>query len=181
MMEAANENRRLQPSRMDREAFMEAFGGVYEHSPWIAEEVFADGLTGDHDTIAGLHGALRDVVDEAHRDKQLALLQAHPDLAGRLAVAGELTAESTAEQASAQLDQCTAEEFEEFQSLNERYKETFGFPYILAVRGRNRHEILGNFRSRVNNDPETEFAEALKQVHRIALLRIEALFQEEQA
>lgn len=181
MMEAANENRRLQPSHMDLEAFLNAFGGVYEHSPWIAEEVFADGLTGDHDTIAGLHGALRDVVDEAGRDKQLALLQAHPDLAGKLAVAGELTAESTAEQASAQLDQCTAEEFEEFQSLNERYKDSFGFPYILAVRGRNRQEILDNFRSRVGNTPETEFAEALKQVHRIALLRIEALFQEEQA
>ena len=180
MMEAANENRRLQPSRMDREQFLETFGGVYEHSPWIAEDVYADGLTGDHDTIAGLHGALRDVVDDAEQNKQLALLRAHPDLAGKLAVAGELTAESTAEQASAQLDQCSAEEFEEFQSLNDRYKESFGFPYILAVRGRNRQEILQNFRSRVGNKPDTEFAEALKQVHRIALLRIEALFQEDE-
>ena len=178
-MEAANENRRLQPSRMDRERFLDAVGGVYEHSPWIAEHVYADGLTGDHDTIAGLHGALRNVVDDAARDKQLGLLQAHPDLAGKLAVAGELTAESTAEQASAQLDQCTAEEFGELQSLNDRYKETFGFPFILAVRGRNRQEILQNFRTRVNNDPETEFTEALKQVHRIALLRIELLFQKD--
>ena len=179
MMEAANENRRLQPSRMDREQFLDMFGGVYEHSPWIAENVYADELTGDHDTIAGLHSALRDVVDGSDRDKQLELLRAHPDLAGKLAVAGELTAESTAEQASAQLDQCSSEEFEEFQSLNDRYKESFGFPYILAVRGRNRQEILQNFRSRVGNKPDTEFAEALKQVHRIALLRIEALFQEE--
>ena len=178
-MEAANENRRLQPSRMDREAFLVTFGGTYEHSPWIAEEVFADGLTHDHDTIAGLHGALRDVVDDADREKQLALLRAHPDLAGKLAVAGELTAESSAEQASAQLDQCTKAEFNEFRSLNDRYKRSFGFPFILAVRGRNRQEILRYFRRRVNNDPETEFAEALKQVHRIALLRIEALFQEE--
>lgn len=178
MMEAANENRRLQPSRMDQEQFQDMFGGVYEHSPWIAENVYADGLTGDHDTIAGLHSALQDVVDGSDRDKQLELLRAHPDLAGKLAVAGELTSESTAEQASAQLDQCSSEEFEEFQSLNDRYKESFGFPYILAVRGRNRQEILQNFRSRVGNKPDTEFAEALKQVHRIALLRIEALFQE---
>ena len=164
---------------MDQEQFLDMFGGVYEHSSWIAENVYADGLTGDHDTIAGLHSALQDVVDGSDRDKQLELLRAHPDLAGKLAVAGELTSESTAEQASAQLDQCSSEEFEEFQSLNDRYKESFGFPYILAVRGRNRQEILQNFRSRVGNKPDTEFAEALKQVHRIALLRIEALFQEE--
>ena len=177
-MEPANENRRVRPTEMVLEEFLDAFGGVYEHSAWIAEDVFEDGLTRDHDTIAGLHDALRNVVDDADREKQLALLRAHPDLAGKLAVSGELTAESTAEQASAQLDKCTPEEFEEFQSLNDTYKDKFGFPYILAVRGRNRQEILQNFRSRVNNSMETEFAEALKQVHRIALLRIETLMQE---
>lgn len=177
-MDAANENRRYMPSRMQRDAFMDVFGGVYEHSPWIAEAVYADGLTGTQDTVAGLHGSLRDQVDAADDERKLALLRAHPDLAGKLAVSGELTAESTSEQASAQLDKCTPEEFTEFQTLNDRYKEAFGFPYILAVRGRNRQEILENFRSRVENAPETEFAEALKQVHRIALLRIEALFQE---
>ena len=181
MMEAANENRRLLPSRMDREEFLETFGGVYEHSPWIAENVFAEGLTREHDTIAGLHGAMRDAIDAADRDAQLDLLLAHPDLAGKLAVAGQLTADSTSEQASAQLDRCTPQEFEEFQELNRGYKDRFGFPYILAVRGRNRQEILENFRSRVNNDPAVEFDEALKQVHRIALLRIEALFQEDLA
>lgn len=178
MMEAANENPRYRPSTMTLEEFLDAFGGVYEHSPWIAEAVYADGLTRDQDTVAGLHNALRAAVDDADRDRQLALLQAHPDLAGKLAVAGELTQESTVEQASAQLDRCTAEEFAEFRSLNDKYKSSFGFPYILAVRGRNRQEILENFRSRVDNDPDTEFAEALKQVHRIALLRIEALYQE---
>lgn len=178
MMDAANENRRYLPSHMTRDDFLDVFGGVYEHSPWIAEAVYAEGLTGTQDTVAGLHGALRDVVDSADDDRKLALLRAHPDLAGKLAVAGELTAESTSEQASAQLDKCTPEEFTEFQSLNDRYKDSFGFPYILAVRGRNRQEILENFRSRVDNDTETEFAQALKQVHRIALLRIEALFQE---
>lgn len=177
-MDAANENRRYMPSRMTRDDFMDVFGGVYEHSPWIAEAVYADGLTGTQDTVAGLHNSLRTATDDADDDRKLALLRAHPDLAGKLAVSGELTAESTSEQASAQLDKCTPEEFTEFQSLNDRYKDTFGFPYILAVRGRNRQEILKNFRTRVDNDAETEFAEALKQVHRIALLRIEALFQE---
>ena len=178
MMDAANENRRYMPSRMTRDDFLEVFGGVYEHSPWIAEAVYAEGLAGRQDNVAGLHGALRDVVDKVDDDQKLALLRAHPDLAGKLAVTGELTAESTSEQASAQLDKCTAEEFAEFQALNERYKKEFGFPYILAVRRRSRQEILRNFRSRVDNDAETEFAQALKQVHRIALLRIETLFQE---
>ena len=177
-MEAANENRRYMPSHMTQEDFMDVFGGVYEHTPWIAEAVYAAGLTGSQDTVAGLHDYLRTNVDDADDEKKLALLRAHPDLAGKLAISGELTADSTSEQASAQLDKCTPEEFAEFQSLNDRYKETFGFPYILAVRGRNRQEILENFRSRVDNTPDTEFAEALKQVHRIALLRIEALFQE---
>jgi 2-oxo-4-hydroxy-4-carboxy-5-ureidoimidazoline decarboxylase len=178
-MEAANENRRYMPSHMSHEAFMETFGGVYEHSPWIAEAVYADGLTGSQDTIAGLHDSLRMQVDAADDERKLALLRAHPDLAGKLAVAGELTADSTSEQASAQLDRCSPEEFAEFQSLNDRYKATFGFPYILAVRGRKREEILENFRARVENTPDFEFAEALKQVHRIALLRIEALFQDQ--
>jgi 2-oxo-4-hydroxy-4-carboxy-5-ureidoimidazoline decarboxylase len=177
-MEAANENRRYMPSHMAQEDFMDVFGGVYEHTPWIAEAVYAAGLTGSQDTVAGLHDSLRTNVDNADDEKKLALLRAHPDLAGKLAISGELTADSTSEQASAQLDKCTPEEFAEFQSLNDRYKEAFGFPYILAVRGRNRQEILENFRSRVDNTPDTEFAEALKQVHRIALLRIEALFQE---
>jgi len=177
-MEAANENRRYMPSHMTQEDFMDVFGGVYEHTPWIAEAVYAAGLTGSQDTVAGLHDSLRTNVDDADDEKKLALLRAHPDLAGKLAISGELTADSTSEQASAQLDKCTPEEFAEFQSLNDRYKEAFGFPYILAVRGRNRQEILENFRSRVDSTPDTEFAEALKQVHRIALLRIEALFQE---
>jgi 2-oxo-4-hydroxy-4-carboxy-5-ureidoimidazoline decarboxylase len=177
-MDAANENRRYMPSHMTQEDFMDVFGGVYEHTPWIAEAVYAAGLTGSQDTVAGLHDSLRTNVDNADDEKKLALLRAHPDLAGKLAISGELTAVSTSEQASAQLDKCTPEEFAEFQSLNDRYKEAFGFPYILAVRGRNRQEILENFRSRVDNTPDTEFAEALKQVHRIALLRIEALFQE---
>ena len=180
-MKAENVNPPIQPSRMNREEFVQTFGGVYEHSQWIAKAVFASGVTEDHDTISGIHGALRNVVDTAHYGRQLALLRAHPDLVGKMAVAGRLTTESKIEQASAQLDHCTVEEFEEFQALNDRYKNIYKFPYILAVRGRNRQEILENFRSRMGNDTEVEFAEALKQVHRIALLRVQALFKEERA
>ena len=164
------------PSRMARPEFVQVFGGVYEHSPWIAEAVWDLGSGPDtgaaRDTAEGIHEAFRTVVDRAGREKQLALLRAHPDLAGRLAIAGELTAASNAEQAGANLGNCTPDEFEEFRSLNGAYKDKFGFPFILAVRGFHRTEILEIFRERVTNDPETEFATALEQVHRIALLRL---------
>jgi len=164
------------PSRMAKPEFVRVFGGVYEHSPWIAETAWELGsdpeMGAARDTAEGLHRAFRTVVDEAGREKQLALLRAHPDLAGKLAIAGELTAASNAEQAGADLGNCTPDEFEAFRSLNEAYKDKFGFPFILAVRGFHRIEILEIFRQRVNNDPETEFATALEQVHRIALLRL---------
>ena len=115
------------------------------------------------------------IVDAADDDAKLALLRAHPELAGRLAVAGALTADSTAEQASAGLDRCTPEEFAEFHRLNERYNARFGFPFIVAVRGLSRQDILAAFRARTGNDRETEFATALRQVHRIARLRLEAM------
>lgn len=167
---------RFPPSEMTRKAFLDAFGGVYEASPWIADSVWAAGVTGDHDTTAGLYRAMRKVVENADETTQLALLQAHPDLAGRLAMRDRLTAESKSEQESAGLDRCTPAEFEEFRTLNARYREKFGFPFILAVRGRNRQYILESFRRRVENDRDAEFAEALEQVHRIALLRLEGLF-----
>jgi len=103
----------------------------------------------------------------------MALLRAHPDLAGKLAKSGELTAESTAEQAGAGIDQCTDEEFSEFTHLNNEYREKFNFPFILAVKGRHRTEILEVFRTRVSNEVAAEFREALNQVHQIAKLRLE--------
>ena len=160
------------PSGMNKEDFVETFGPVYEHSPWIAEQAWENGLDTSHDTAENLGAAMAAIVDASDRDAKLALLRAHPDLAGKLAVQGELTEQSTSEQAGAGLDQCTAEEFAEFQDLNERYKSGFGFPYILAVSGRGRVEILENFRSRINNSPDDEFAEALAQVHSIALIRL---------
>lgn len=160
------------PSRMTRSDFTRVFGGVYEHSPWIAEQAFDKGLTEIHNNAEELHFALATEVEEAVKERQLALLCAHPDLAGKLAMRGELTEESTSEQASADLGNCTAEEYEAFQSLNDRYKEKFGFPFILAVRGYHRTEILEIFKQRVDNDAEIEFDEALTQIHRIARLRL---------
>jgi 2-oxo-4-hydroxy-4-carboxy-5-ureidoimidazoline decarboxylase len=160
------------PSQMSREDFLRIFGGVYEHSQWIAEQLYDSGLTSRQDTPEALQMAMATKVELAGKEPQLALLRAHPDLAGKLAVSGNLTEESTSEQASADLGNCTPEEFEAFQSLNDHYKEKFGFPFILAVRGYHRTEILEIFKQRADNDVEAEFNEALTQVHKIALLRL---------
>ncbi len=155
----------------NKRAYVNRFGGIYEHSPWVAEQAFNNGPPAPEDAPA----IMRQIVENAGHAAQLTLLCAHPDLAGKLAKTGALTSESTSEQASAGLDQCSEAEFEAFTSLNARYKSRFGFPYILAVRGRHRSEILQNFQGRVNNPPEVEFREALNQVHQIAALRLEAL------
>lgn len=160
---------------MTLHAFLERYGGIYEHSPWIAEAVWNQGW--NQDDTADLASAMRASVEAAPRDLQLALLSAHPDLAGRLAV-GDLTSESSAEQKGAGLDECTPEQFAEFTALNDRYKGRFGFPFILAVKGHNRSSILDIFRRRVENDPDTEFREALDQVHQIAAYRLQALAEE---
>lgn len=164
--------RETRPSSLDRRDFLARFGGVYEHSPWIAEQSFDQGLGPEQDTAEGLQAAMAEVVTAASHAAQLALLQAHPDLAGKLAVVGELTEDSRAEQAGVGLDLCSPEEFQRFQELNARYSAQLGFPFILAVKGRSRREILEVFERRVGNDPGAEFAEALAQVHRIALLRL---------
>jgi len=163
------------PSTMDRAAFIARFGGVFEHSPWVAEGAWDAGLTPAQDSAEGLHAAMAAVLRAAPHDRQLGVLNAHPDLAGRLAVRGELTAESTAEQASAGLDRCTPEEFARFTELNDAYKARFGFPFIMAVKGRTRAEILDAFERRVHHTPEEEFTTALAQVERIALLRLKDL------
>ena len=160
------------PTKMTKSAFVEQYGGVYEHSAWVAEKAYEDGLPED---VEPLVSNLRAIIEAAGEEPQLALLRAHPDLAGKLAKSGELTDESTSEQAGAGLDECTPEEFAEFTRLNDTYKAKFGFPYILAVKGRHRVEILENFRSRVGNSTAQEFREALDQVHQIARLRLEAL------
>ena len=164
---------KIPPGGLDREGFLAHYAAVYEHSPWIAGAVWDEGAASDN--VEALAKAMAARVEAAGEVAQLTLLRAHPDLAGKLAVRGELTTHSTSEQAGAGLDRCSPEEFEEFQRLNNAYKARFGFPFILAVKGHDRAGILGAFRRRAGNDPATEFREALDQVHQIARLRLVAL------
>lgn len=159
---------------MTRDEFVRRFGGVFEHSPWVAERAWVVGLP-SRLTAPSLHATLCAVFRTATKDKQQEIIRAHPDLAGKLAVAAELTATSRAEQASAGLDRCTAEEFARFQKLNDAYKSKFGFPFILAVRGLSRGDILSSFEKRIENDAASEFDEALNQIEKIALLRLNEL------
>jgi OHCU decarboxylase len=159
-------------SAADRAGFVASFGGVFEHSPWIAEAAFDAGLPADAETAEGLHRVLCAALAAADDTRKLALLRAHPSLAGRLALAGGLTAASSAEQASAGLDRCTPEELARFRTLNTEYEAKFGFPFIMAVRGVPRRTVLAAFEQRIHHDRDTEFATALAQVERIALLRL---------
>jgi len=163
------------PGSMSREDFVARFGGVFEHSPWIAERTFDRGLPTDCDRPAGLHGALCRVFRSASQAERLGVLRAHPDLAGRLALAGDLTDDSTMEQASAGLDSLTREELARFTGLNDAYRKKFDFPFIMAVKGRSKGEILAAFHERVENDTEAEFQTACGEIERIALLRLQDL------
>lgn len=160
------------PSGMDKRRFVEAFGGIFEHSPWIAEAAFDLELGPTHDTAKGVHSALARVFRSASDDQRLGVLAAHPDLAGKLAQAKRLTAESTGEQASAGLDALTDQERADFTALNTAYTAKFGFPFIIAVRDHTKASIFAAFQRRVENDRQTEFAEACRQVERIAELRL---------
>ncbi|WP_110693409.1 2-oxo-4-hydroxy-4-carboxy-5-ureidoimidazoline decarboxylase [Salinicola halophyticus] len=161
------------PSQLDRAAFIASYGEIYEHSPWIAAQSWDRGLGEAQDTPAGLAERLRRQVDAASADAQLALIRAHPDLAGKAAIGSELTDDSRSEQAGAGLDQCTAEEFARFERLNHAYRERFDFPFVIAVRGLDRHAILAAFDTRLHHSPEQERRTAIDQIHRIALLRLE--------
>ncbi|HKP24015.1 MAG TPA: 2-oxo-4-hydroxy-4-carboxy-5-ureidoimidazoline decarboxylase [Dongiaceae bacterium] len=163
------------PSTLDHTQFVALYGRVYEHSPWIVESAWSATLKPQHDTVEGLHETLAAIVDAAPHERQLALLNAHPDLAGRLAVRGELTAESTSEQASAGLDKCAPEEFRRFTELNGAYRRRFPFPFIMAVKGKSRAEILEAFERRSHHREDVEFRTALQEVHKIALLRLRDL------
>ena len=158
---------------MNARAFIDRFGGIYEHSPWVAE--LAAPVVGEHADQDEIARVMADCVDNATREQQLELIRAHPDLAGRAQIAGELTAASTDEQSSAGLDQCTPDEHARFQTLNEAYHQKFGFPFVMAVRGSNRAEILDAFSARLQNDYDLEFETALEEIHRIARLRLEAM------
>jgi OHCU decarboxylase len=159
----------------ERAAFVARFGGIIEHSAWVAGRAFDAGLPGDVETPEGLHGALVAALRAGTANEKRGVIDAHPDLAGRLAAAKLLTPESTEEQASAGLDALTEDEKARFTALNDAYRARFGFVFIMAVRGRSKAEILAAFERRLKNDAAAEFAEALAQVERIAYLRLVAL------
>jgi ureidoglycolate lyase len=160
---------------MTREEFIDRFGGVFEHSPWIAARAFDAGPVGEPLTAPAVHGAMAAQFRSASADEQLAVLRAHPDLAGRLAIAGELTEDSRKEQAGAGLDRLSPAEHARFTALNAAYVEKFGFPFIIAVKGLTKDDILSAFEVRIGNSGEQEFETAKAQVERIAHLRLAAL------
>jgi len=166
---------RLRPSRMARAEFVDHFGGIFEHSAWIAERAFELELGPAHDRAAGLHNALARMFRSASRSERLGVLTAHPDLAGKLAAAQRLTAESTAEQTSAGLDALTDAERARFTELNTAYVAKHGFPFIIAVKDHTKDGILNAFEARIANDTETEFATACRQVERIARIRLDQI------
>lgn len=164
-------------NRLSAEDFEALLGGVFEKSPWVARQVeplrpFA--------SVALLHAAMVQAIENAGIGAQLALIRAHPELAGKAAIAGELTAESTREQAGAGLSHCTPEQFAELHRLNAAYNQRFGHPFILAVRGFDRAGILGEFSRRVLAEPAAERQECLRQIYRIGQLRLADLVTESQ-
>jgi 2-oxo-4-hydroxy-4-carboxy-5-ureidoimidazoline decarboxylase len=157
-------------NRSQKAEFVAELGDIYEHAPWVAESVcdlrpFA--------TLAALHEAMTAAVTKAPADQRLALIKGHPDLAGKAARAGSLTADSTAEQASAGLNQLSEQEFSDFHRLNEAYRTKFGIPFIVCVRRHSKDSILQQFKLRLNNDPPAEEAAALQEIFRITALRLD--------
>ena len=162
----------MKPRTLGRDGFIARFGPVYEASPWVAEAVWPAVERGELDAPEALAQAMRAAVDAAPRERRLALIRAHP----QLAVAGAMAEASVREQRGAGLDQCSPDELEAFRSLNAAYLARFGHPFIIAVKGLSRAEILAAFADRLENDAEAEFATAIAQIHRIAGFRLAALF-----
>jgi 2-oxo-4-hydroxy-4-carboxy-5-ureidoimidazoline decarboxylase len=163
-------------SCLDRAAFVGAVGAVFEHTPWVMERAWEKRPFASR---AALYEVLRTVLAETGRDELLALINAHPELAGKAAVRGDLTADSAREQAGAGLKLCTPEEFASLQHLNAAYRKKFGWPFIVAVKGLSRQGIIGEMARRLARPAEDEFAEALAQILRIASFRLDDLISAE--
>jgi OHCU decarboxylase len=157
-----------------RPAFVAALADIFEHSPWVAEAVAERRPFGSVDE---LHAAMVAAVARASAAQQLALIRAHPELAGKAAIRGELTTASTAEQAGAGLAACSPAEHARLTELNARYNARFGFPFILAVKGYDRAGVIAAFERRVDGGPDDERAENLRQIARIARARLYALLE----
>ncbi len=160
------------PSHLTRTLFVERFGGVYEHSPWIAEAAYDAGLGAAADSADGLAKAMARAAAKGSEAQKRALIDAHPDLAGRLALAKALTAQSSREQKSAGLDRLTPDELERFSAANAAYRSRFGFPFILAVKGKTKADILAAYAARLKHEPAAELRTALAEIDTIAALRI---------
>jgi 2-oxo-4-hydroxy-4-carboxy-5-ureidoimidazoline decarboxylase len=158
-----------QINAMEHAMFEARLGAVYEHSPWVAARAWP---ARPFASAEALHAAMQRVLAEASRAEQLALILAHPQLIGRLAAPGDLTAASRREQASAGLDRCSAEQLVQLRELNRAYVEKFGFPFIVAVRGLNTDAIIARIRERLLNGAEAEFRTSLDQIGRIARFRL---------
>jgi OHCU decarboxylase len=157
-------------NKLSKSEFIKVFANIFENAIWIAEELYNQK---PFDNFEELSSKMLNIFETATKEKQLKILNAHPDLANKTKIS-LLTPDSLKEQINAGLDQCTKEEFNEFKKLNNTYKK-FGFPFILAVKEKTKIEILNNFRKRVFSDPEIEFDEAVKQVKQIANLRLKEL------
>ena len=157
-------------NKLSKSEFIKVFANIFENARWIAEELYNQK---PFNSFEELSSKILNIFETATKEKQLKILNAHPDLANKTKIS-LLTPDSLKEQINAGLDQCTKEEFNEFKKLNNTYKK-FGFPFILAVKEKTKIEILNNFRKRVSSDPEIEFDEAVKQVKQIANLRLKEL------
>lgn len=158
-----------QLNQLEQFAFATTLADIFEHSPWVAELSWP---RRPFSTVEDLHAAMCHTLAAADDDAKLRLIRAHPRLAGKAAIRGELTAASTQEQSGAGLGQCSPEEFARITELNDAYDARFGFPFILAVRGHHRASIIANMAARIDNDRDTEVAEALRQIERIAAFRL---------
>jgi len=157
-------------NKLPQSEFIKVFANIFENTRWIAEELYNQKPFNDFEELSS---KILNIFETATKEKKLKILKDHPDLANKAKIS-LLTPDSLKEQTSAGLDQCTEEEFNEFKKLNDNYKK-FGFPFILAVKGKTKIKILNNFRKRVSSDPEIEFAEAVKQVKQIANMRLKEL------
>jgi OHCU decarboxylase len=161
-------------NNLDRKGFVSKFGALYEHSPWVAEEAWNERPFG---SLPELHGAFVRAMYEAPQERQLDLIRAHPDLAGKAGIAGELTPDSAREQASAGLERLTPEEYENFHRLNTAYRQRFGFPLIIAVREHTKETILDDAEARLKHSRPEEIKTALIEIAKIARLRLQDLVE----
>ena len=165
-----------QLNKINQHDFVSILGGVYEHAPWVAEQVYA---LRPFETIQQLHGHMKHIVNSADKQQQKKLICNHPELAGRGAEAGELTSNSTNEQAGAGLNNCSAEELKKLRELNKQYREKFDFPFVIAVKQLTRYDILDGIKIRLHNTLQVEFDNCIQEIVKIAEFRLKQLLMDD--